>query len=378
MKIHTTTFIGTILSVIAANASTFEDVVSEEWREWKIFHEKSYQTKEEDQQRMKVFMDNKEDIAHHNSLYHEGKKTYSMKMNHLGDILDHELDKMNGYDYEGKKRFMQTRGYPGATHIPPAHVYLPEEVDWRKHGAVTAVKNQGLCGSCWAFATTGALEGQHFRKTGDLISLSEQQLIDCSFGFPNYKDGNKGCGGGLPDYAFAYIKENHGLETEEMYPYIDKYTVAPDTRLKEEIYELFGRHRCKFSPRYVEATDKGWMDIHQGNEHMLKAAVATKGPVAVAIHVPDNKKLVHYEQGIYQDEECDPKKLNHAVLVVGYGSDWQMTYDKQTYKQSTEKIDYWLIKNSWGEEWGDNGYFKLRRNADNMCGIAQEASLPLV
>ena len=221
-----------------------------------------------------------------------------------------------------------------------AHVDLPEEVDWRAHGAVTDVKDQGRCGSCWAFSTTGSLEGQHFRKTGKLVSLSEQNLVDCSFKF-----GNKGCGGGLMDNAFRYIKANGGIDTEQSYPY-------------DGVEE-----QCHYNPRNIGATDKGFVDITSGDEESLKAAVATKGPVSVAIDA-SHPTFQFYSTGIYNEPECNPQMLDHGVLVVGYGS--------------IQEGDYWTVKNSWSTKWGDQGYIKMSRNKNNQCGIASVASYPVV
>merc|ERR1711923_424683 len=150
---------------------------------------------------MKIFMENKQKIAKHNTRYHKGHHNYNLEMNHYGDLLSHEFQAIyNGYRHDLRKN-ETLKGLLGATYIEAANVALPKNVDWREKGAVTPVKNQGQCGSCWSFSTTGSLEGQHYRKTGELLSLSEQNLVDCSHQF-----GNNGCNGGLMDNAFRYIK----------------------------------------------------------------------------------------------------------------------------------------------------------------------------
>ena len=183
-------------------AVSFFEVVVEEWEAWKTIHRKDYNTTEEEKFRMKIYMENSKRIHQHNSRFLLGHHNYKLEMNHYGDLLPHEFTRvMNGY-----RQDLKPTNLVGATFIEPANVALPKNVDWRTHGAVTPVKNQGQCGSCWSFSTTGALEGQHFRKTGRLVSLSEQNLIDCSTSY-----GNHGCNGGLMDFAFAYIKDNGGI-----------------------------------------------------------------------------------------------------------------------------------------------------------------------
>jgi len=322
----------------SAYAVSFFEVVVEEWEAWKVIHRKSYNSTEEEKFRMKIYMENKQRIAKHNTRYYQGHHNYKLEMNHYGDLLPHEFSGiMNGYRHDLKL----LQGSVGVSFIPPANVELPKNVDWRDKGAVTPVKDQGQCGSCWSFSATGALEGQHFRQTGKLVSLSEQNLVDCSTSY-----GNHGCNGGLMDFAFKYIKDNGGIDTEESYPY-----EAEDDP-------------CRFKKNDIGATDKGFVDIPQGDEEALKAAVATVGPVSVAIDA-SQPSFQFYSEGVYDEPACSPENLDHGVLCVGYGV-------------SEDGKDYWLVKNSWNTVWGDEGYIKMARNKNNMCGIASSASYPQV
>lgn len=327
-----------VLSCILAyaNAASIDDAVSGEWEAWKLFHEKNYTSAEEDTFRLKIFMENKAMIEKHNALAHQGLKSYFLKMNNYGDLLHREfIGRMTGFNYEQKQQLND-----GFTQILPANVEIPEEVDWRSHGAVTNVKNQMTCQSCYAFSTTGSLEGQHFRKTGQLVSLSEQQIIDCSREFENL-----GCSGGLMDNSFRYIKANGGIATEQSYPYVNQ------------------EEKCHFNGSTIGATVKGFVDIAKGDEDALKSAVATVGPVSVGIDANHNS-FQFYGHGVYNELDCSSQQLDHGVLAVGYGTDGS--------------DDYWLVKNSWGTIWGIDGYIKMSRNKNNQCGIATAASYPLV
>ncbi|KAH8290360.1 hypothetical protein KR054_002276, partial [Drosophila jambulina] len=174
-------------------------------------HRKNYNDDTEERFRFKIFNENKHKIAKHNQNWASGKVSFKLAVNKYADMLHHEFRQvMNGFNYTLHKELR----FAGVTFISPAHVTLPQSVDWRTKGAVTEVKDQGHCGSCWSFSSTGALEGQHYRKTGVLVSLSEQNLVDCST-----KYGNNGCNGGLMDNAFRYIKDNGGIDTEKSYPY---------------------------------------------------------------------------------------------------------------------------------------------------------------
>lgn len=319
-------------------ALSYKDVIFEEWETFKQSHGKQYSDKSEENFRLKVFMENKHKIAKHNQRAANGLKGFTLQMNKFGDLLNHEfVSIMNGF-----KKSYKTDSMNGTTYLSPHNVVIPHSVDWRKQGYVTEVKDQGQCGSCWSFSSTGALEGQHFRKSGVMTSLSEQNLVDCSRSY-----GNNGCEGGLMDNAFSYIRDNHGLDTENSYPYEGK------------------DDKCRFKARNIGATDTGFVDIPEGNEEKLKEAVATVGPVSVAIDA-SHESFQFYSKGVYDEEECSSESLDHGVLVVGYGT----TPDT--------KEDYWIVKNSWGTQWGDEGYIKMTRNKKNQCGIASSASYPLV
>lgn len=204
-----------VLAVLNSGVSAVQpEFIEHLWNEFKKTHGKSYLGAEIENYRFGIFKKNVDIIEKHNQEYSMGLFTYRLGINQFADWTFEEfkttmLGTSNRFSgkYESVGHFMRL----------PDHVKIPDAVDWREKGAVTPVKNQGQCGSCWAFSTTGSLEGQHFLATGDLLSLSEQQLVDCS-----KKYNNDGCNGGLMDNAFKYIKENGGIESEESYPYKGK------------------------------------------------------------------------------------------------------------------------------------------------------------
>lgn len=327
--------------VIGTQAISFFDLVQEQWTSFKITHKKQYENEIEERFRMKIFMENSHKVAKHNKLYALGQVSYKLGINKYADMLHHEfVHTLNGFN-NTKKLLGGIKLEQPVTFIPPANIKLPTEVDWRTKGAVTPIKDQGHCGSCWSFSATGSLEGQNFRKTGKLVSLSEQNLVDCSGRY-----GNNGCNGGLMDNAFRYIKDNGGIDTEAGYPY----------KAEDE--------KCHYSPKNKGATDKGFVDIASGSEDQLQAAIATIGPVSIAIDA-SHESFQLYSEGVYYDPECSSEELDHGVLAVGYGTD-------------ENGQDYWLVKNSWGTSWGEQGYIKMARNKENACGVATQASYPLV
>lgn len=323
--------------VAAATAANYQDDYRTQWEAFKSIHSKTYQSSEEELLRFKIFAENSRLIANHNAKYVKGLVSFKLGMNQFGDLLPHEISKMlNGLR-------VRHRNEQNSTFVPPANVNdssLPESIDWREKGAVTAVKDQGKCGSCWAFSATGALEGQHFLKTGKLVPLSEQNLIDCAGAY-----GPQGCEGGNFDCAFTYVKDNGGIDTEESYPY-----EAVDGA-------------CRFKREDVGATDTGFVDLKMFSESELQKAVANVGPISVGIDA-SRSSFHFYAGGVYDDPACFSTLPSHAVLVVGYGV--------------LDGKKYWLVKNSWSESWGDKGYILMSRDKDNQCGIATVPSYPLV
>ena len=227
---------------------------------------------------------------------------------------------------------------------------IPDSVNWVEKGAVTPVKNQGQCGSCWSFSTTGALEGAYYITNGKLESFSEQQLVDCD----NRKNGGKdmGCNGGLMDSAFAWIEKNDGLCTEASYPYTSGTTKTAGS--------------CTTSCSVVGGSDvMSFVDVDASSDEAMMAALSQQ-PVSIAIEA-DQKDFQLYSSGVFTGG-CGTK-LDHGVLAVGYGS-----LDGQ---------DYYLVKNSWGETWGSSGYIMLGRGdefnkGNGQCGMLMQASYPVV
>jgi len=327
-----------LLFVCVYSAPTFNAELDAPWALFKLSFGKQYASTEEEINRRSIWEANLDIVNNHNLEADLGLHTYTLGMNRFGDLTVEEFAKqMNGLDLSLKD---QTKNLDHHTFRAPANFELPDKVDWRPKGYVTGVKDQGQCGSCWAFSATGSLEGQHFAKTQQLVSLSEQNLVDCSTKF-----GNFGCRGGLMDNAFNYIKSNMGIDTEPSYP----YEARDDT--------------CRFKAADVGATDTGFVDIKSKDEMDLQNAIATVGPVSVAIDAAHSSFQL-YKSGVYNEAACSQTALDHGVLAVGY--------------DSLSGQDYYIVKNSWGAGWGNMGYIYMSRNKNNQFVISTMASYPLV
>lgn len=323
---------------------------NDEWELFVDFQErfnKKYASLEVLKKRFEIFVTNIRTIETHNS---DETQNFTMAVNHFTDLSEEEFEEkyIGGYISSSELDFeLGVNGYtsygckPFSSGNVEMNVDLPESIDWRDKGAVTSVKDQGQCGSCWSFSSTGAAEGAWAISTGQLINLSEQQLVDCASGF---KYGSHGCSGGQMDGGFKYLIENgQCLDTE--YSYTSGKTKAEGTCKS-----------CSSVAKFVSCSD-----VKTSDEISLKAAVALQ-PVAVAIEA-DTRYFQFYSGGVLDSVDCGTK-LDHGVLVVGYG------------EESGKK--FWLVKNSWSTNWGENGYVKIARsdsnNSNGICGIAMEPS----
>lgn len=283
-------------------------------------------TEEEYQTRFSIFRDNVAFIRLKNSL----NLDYFLGVNEFADMTFEEF----------KAIYLPTRFMTRADRKTSGNVKnledLPTTVDWRTKGAVTPVKNQGKCGSCWAFSATGAVEGAWKLTNGTLVALSEQELIDCTKGF-----GNQGCEGGEMDYAFKYMIKN-GITSETIYPYTAKNGKCKVTLASESVAEI-----------------RNFTDVLANNTVALQTAVSQQ-PISVAVEA-DQAAWQYYKGGIVSNN-CGTD-LDHGVLIVGYST--------------LNKPNYWIVKNSWGQDWGEQGYIRIAiTSGAGVCGINLDPSYP--
>jgi len=283
----------------------------------------------EQNRRFSIFKSNLDYIDSHNAK----DLSFTVKVNQFADMTNEEYrTKLLSFKSSDK-------AHASLIEAPDYQGPLPKTVDWRNKGAVSEIKDQGDCGSCWAFSTSGCLEGLYAIKNTKMKDLSEQNLLDCSWGHPY---DNEGCDGGDMRTALQYVIDNQGIESESDYPYVD--------------YNGGGKHSCKYSAAKKAFGITTMVNVTSKNETALAYATVIN-PVSVAIDA-SHKSFQFYDGGIYYEQFCksDNKDLDHGVLVVGFGD------------------GYFLVKNSWGPGWGWEGYIYMSRGQRNNCGIATYAT----
>uniref|UniRef100_A0A7S3CIY7 Uncharacterized protein n=1 Tax=Strombidium rassoulzadegani TaxID=1082188 RepID=A0A7S3CIY7_9SPIT len=309
---------------------------------WASKYQKSYPTKEEFLRRFKVFLGNIESLGAFIEQARGDEKfigapsgMHELELNKFADLTEEEYKALLGFKYDPATR--------GDATVEPltAEGDLPASINWAEKGFVSPVKDQGACGSCWSFSTTGAIESALQIKTGGKQLFSEQQLIDCSISF-----GNNGCSGGLVEYAFNYAK-HVPMETETQYPY------------------KAANQKCAQAELEGDLQISDFKEVQRFNPEQLAQAL-NLGPVSVGVDA-SGVAFKFYKSGVIK-KWCGTS-IDHAVLAVGYGTD-------------SDGSDYWLVKNSWGGDWGEHGYFRVLRDMskedEGTCGILQTPSYPIV
>ncbi|KAM4036764.1 cathepsin S-like [Anomaloglossus baeobatrachus] len=304
-------------------ASSFFD---QEWSTWKTKYNKKYSSTREELYRRKIWEDTWHKVQEHNKLADEGRSTYWKGMNHFADISPEEVKRRSCLMSNRHDTQAPTMSYG-------LREGLPDHVDWRESKCVTDAKDQGMCGSCWAFATVGVVESRLCIKNHNLMTLSEQQLVDCD-------SGDGACCGGLPIPALSYVTKNGVMKSQD-YEYEER------------------QQACKFDEdKAISLNVTKYYNLP--DEDSMVTAVALEGPVVVGFGVTHD--FMTYTHGIF-DGEC-AQSANHAIIAMGYGTETD---------EDGEEQPYWIIKNSWSEAWGEKGFAKVKRNVDK-CFISRYAA----
>lgn len=352
MKLHLKIF---LFACLAGSSSIQADVVDEsihpEFFAWAKEHAKTYENDDETMLRLEIWKKNNDFIESHNK--QQPPPSYTLGHNHFSDLtLDEyqEYNKLGSYS-PGRMTPFRPRTYESeltASKLRKSRRLqdVPDSVDWVEKGAIVPVKNQGMCGSCWAFSAIVAIEGAHYLDTGNLTSLSEQELVDCD-------KLDMGCGGGLMDNAFLFDENSTGICSEEDYPYA----------MHKRWLRGCASEKGECTP--VEHTRvQTFIDVENTVDALVEAIY--KQPVSVAIEA-DTQTFQFYSSGVFDDPGCG-EALDHGVAAVGYG-----TLDGK---------DYFKVRNSWGPSWGDEGYILMSRSTEyhvnGTCGILSFPSMPVL
>lgn len=301
--------------------------------------------------RRKAFEENLEIIRHHNEQFKQGKYSFKLSRNDLADLSNQQYLRRYVRLVNSEIDLTDDRNYIlGDTQF--GNKEYPESLDWRLKGFVTPPKNQKSCGSCYAFSVVHSVEGQLFKKLNRIVELSEQQVVDCSA-----SHGNHGCSGGSLRTTMRYLESSGGLMRESDYPYtatVSNSFIKKISILSSFMFSLPQHNKCSFDRDWAIVNISSWSILPARNENIMKAVLNEVGPIAVSINAAP-KTFQLYSTGVYDDPQCLSTTVNHAMLLVGY----------------TE--DAWILKNWWGQRWGENGYMRVKRGV-NMCGISNYAA----
>ncbi|XP_050367304.1 ervatamin-B-like [Argentina anserina] len=323
-----------ILATIAHQATSQalnEASIAEKYDQWMSMYGRVYPNSEDKQRRFAIFKKNVEFVENFNK---DGNKTYKLGVNKFSDMTNEEfLRQRTGAKMPTNRSLTSSENtpfrYQNLDDVPP-------QIDWRQNGAVTPIKDQGKCNSCWAFSAVAAVEGLIKIKTGKLLSLSEQQLVDCD-------QFNRGCQPGRIDAAYDYIWD-HGLASEQDYPYFGSKGNCDTTKANKTVTRISG------------------FTIAPQNDEDYRLKAVSRQPISIFIDA-SGAAFQHYSGGVFSGD-CGTN-LCHTVAVVGYGTE--------------QGTNYWILKNSWGESWGENGYMRILRSANppyGLCGINMVSLFP--
>ncbi|XP_037950379.1 procathepsin L [Teleopsis dalmanni] len=301
--------------------------------EFKNFNNKSYTHTYDEFRSRTAFEENRDAVREHNKRFKSGETSYRLRTNMLSDLSNKSY--LKAFLRLLRSKRFESLDLGSEIVGSPLMKDTPEEIDWREKGFKTPPDNQHTCGSCYAFSIAESIEGQVFKRTGRLLNLSPQQIVDCSI-----SHGNQGCTGGSLRNTLKYLQDTGGIMRGKDYKYVSK------------------KGKCQFVPELAIVNVTSWAILPSKDESAIMAAVAHIGPVAVSINATP-KTFQLYSDGVYDDENCSSDMVNHAMLVVGY------------------KKDYWILKNWWGDMWGEDGYMRIKKGV-NLCGIANYAAYSVV